>query len=139
MKGESYGYYVLLFHNRYRVSYRFIDPVNHSSRKGKMMPDINQELRYQRFIIREDGIDTLSFWYYLTPYKCCGCYPKFQHQWVGMYNTKEYLRCENCGRQTEPVEDYSWQKTTKAWDEMMKGVYDEHHSHFRNGTITFNE
>lgn len=92
------------------------------------MPVINEELRYQRRIIRESGIDTLSFWYYLTPYKCCGCYPKFQHQWVGMYNTKEFLRCENCGRQTEPVEDYSWQKTTKAWDAMMKGEHNDQRS-----------
>ena len=95
------------------------------------MPVINEELRHQRRIIKESGIDTLSFWYYLTPYKCCGCYPKFQHQWEGMYNTKEFLRCENCGRQTEPVEDYSWQKTTKAWDAMMKGVSNEHSTNLR--------
>ena len=84
--------------------------------------EVNHELRHQRSIIKELGFDALSFWYHITPYKCCGCYPKYKHKWQGMYNTLDYLQCEVCGRMTEPVDDYSWKKTDKAWDDMMKGI-----------------
>lgn len=86
---------------------------------------INEELRKQRRMIKDYDIDYLSMWYYITPYKCCGCYPKLQQKWVGFYNALCYARCCNCGRETEPVDDYSWMQTKKNWDQMMKGEADD--------------
>lgn len=83
---------------------------------------VNEELRKQRFLIKEYDIDFLGFWYYLTPYKCCGCYPKLKHKYVGNYNELCFCQCENCGRSTEPIDDYSWIGTKHNWDLMMKGL-----------------
>lgn len=86
---------------------------------------INYELRKQRMMIRDYDIEFLSFWYYITPYKCCGCYPKFT---LTFKNFQSYcsLRCENCGRSTPVIDDYSWINTRKNWDSMMKGLLNKY-------------
>lgn len=88
------------------------------------MCKVNEELRKQRRLIKEFDINYLGFWYYLTPNKCCGCFPKFQLTFKG-FQSYCSCKCMNCGRSTPVIDDYSWIETRKLWDSMMKEATNE--------------
>lgn len=59
-------------------------------------------------------------WWFLTDVpKCCGCLPilKQTNHWL---QPLSYAECIVCGRKTEPIDDYSWKSTRKAWIEQMQ-------------------
>ena len=86
-----------------------------AEREGKEFLFSQSELKAEQK--RQGGF--LSFYFYEGE-KCCECFPLLRQIRKG-FKDLSYCQCLVCGRKTEPVEDYSWMETKKAWDMMMKG------------------
>jgi len=61
----------------------------------------------------------IEYYFIMDATKCCNCLPILRHC-GSIHNQLSYAQCLVCGRKTEPVEDYSWQKTKFNWEQMMK-------------------
>ena len=64
----------------------------------------------------------LQYYFYTQGVMCCGCYPLLRHIDKG-FKHLSYCQCLVCGRKTDPIEDYTWTETKKAWDKMMEDEY----------------
>ena len=61
----------------------------------------------------------LQFYFHTDGPKCCGCYPLLRQITKG-FKSLSYCQCLVCGRKTEPIDDYSWIETKKAWEKIME-------------------
>ena len=55
---------------------------------------------------------------YVSENKCCGCYPELR-QTNHHLQPLSYIECPVCGKKTKPVNDYSWEYSERAWNEMF--------------------
>lgn len=85
----------------------------------------------EEFLFDQDEMEHIQetdkfcdFYFLMGTTKCCNVYPILRHKWRG-FEQLSYTMCPVCGRKTEPIDDYSWQRTKLNWEQMMESVSNE--------------